>query len=726
MARAPGVALQAIENLGQPIVSHAVDDVQIDPRILQGAAKPQHQRHLLRGQFIPIALQRPGQIIARGAAKLGVVHRLLGQPLQDLDPHRIVVRKHHVTIVLVQKCYCLSDRDCTFLATVAAKLCRWSMHVKRSTEPANSDSGSMRRADGPEPSPGTATNDMAQSRIVCPKCATPLDTDEVFATFRVCPTCGRHERESARTAILRLTDPGSFREHDTGLVSTDPLRFEDDTLYRHRLLALREETGESDALVTGFARLGEQDIAIAALDFAFLGGSMGVVVGEKLVRIAERAREKKLPLVTISASGGARMQEGMLSLLQMAKTSAAIQRLKAAGCLYVSILAHPTTGGVFASFANLGDLLFAEPGALIGFAGPRVAEQVTGQKLPEGSHTAEFLYAHGMIDAVVDRRQQRELLSRTLQIVAAPRSGHHRRGRRFRSPRGGTDLPAWDAVQRARASDRMTSTDFLQRLLGDLVEMRGDRASGDDPAVIAGIGTLDGKAIAVVALERGHLEDRLLRHDGRPYPEGYRKARRVMDLAERLRLPLLTLIDTPGAYPGVEAEERGLASELATSLARMSTLRTPIVSAVIGEGGSGGALALAVADRVLMLEGAIYSVIAPEGAATILYRDATRAPELSSKLKLTAIELKRLHIVDEVIPEPADATDPDALADALADAIMNALGDLQRKRIGRIVNERYDRYQRFGRRHARRPRRLTLPSRRLRLPRRRIRTANPG
>ena len=583
----------------------------------------------------------------------------------------------------------------------------------------------MPRPGGPDPASNITATGAPQSRIICPNCATLLD-DDVFAAFHVCSACGYHERESARSAILRLTDPDSFRERDTGLVSTDPLRFEDDVSYRNRLLTLRQQTGETDALVTGFARLDGHEIAIAALDFAFLGGSMGVVVGEKLVRTAERARDKKLPLLTISASGGARMQEGMFSLLQMAKTSAAIQRLKAAGCLYISILGHPTTGGVFASFANLGDLLIAEPGALIGFAGPRVAEQVTGQKLPEGSHSAEFLAAHGMIDAVVDRRAQRDLLSGALKIVAAPRSGYLRRGRRFRPPRAGVELPAWDAVQRARASDRMTSLDVLKRILGEIVELHGDRASGDDPAVVAGIGTLDGKAVAIVALERGHLEDRSRRHDGRPYPEGYRKARRVMELAERLRLPLITLIDTPGAYPGVESEERGLASELAASLARMSTLRTPIVSVVIGEGGSGGALALAVADRVLMLEGAIYSVIAPEGAATILYRDAARAPELSTKLKLTALELKRLDIIDEVVLEPAASADADAIAAALAGAVMNALGDLQRKRIGRIVNDRYDRYQRIGRRHARRPRRLSLPARRLSLPRRRIRATTPG
>ena len=561
--------------------------------------------------------------------------------------------------------------------------------------------------------PKTGTDDLpvpvadATQATSCPRCGSAAASDEIASTALVCGACGYHHRESARAAILRLSDVNTFREQDPGLASTDPLRFVDETVYRERLLALKAETGEADALVTGFARLDGHEVAVAALDFGFLGGSMGVVVGEKLVRVAERARERRVPLISISASGGARMQEGMLSLLQMAKTSAAVQRLREAGCPYISILAHPTTGGVFASFANLGDIIIAEPGALIGFAGPRVAEQIIGRKLPEGSHTAEFLFTHGMIDAIVDRRQQRDFLARCLAVLTAPRSGHQRRGHTFRSPRNGPEVPAWDAVQRARASRRLTSVDYVERMLGEFIELHGDRTSGDDPAIVAGIGTLDGKAIAIVALERGHLEDRERRHDGRPYPEGYRKARRVMELAERLRLPLVTLIDTPGAYPGVESEARGLASELAGSLARMSTLRTPIVSAVIGEGGSGGALALAVADRVLMLDGAIYSVIAPEGAAAILYRDITRAPEISAKLKLTARELKRLNVVDEIVPEPDTGfdADPDSAAALLGQAIANALAELQRKRVDRVVRERYDRYQRVGRRHAKRPRR---------------------
>jgi acetyl-CoA carboxylase carboxyl transferase subunit beta len=547
--------------------------------------------------------------------------------------------------------------------------------------------------------------------VRCPECSAAIGGTEEYAQFRVCHACGYHFPESARACIARLVDLGTFKERDSDLVSSDPLHFEDEAAYRDRLRDLREKTGERDALVTGIARIDGIEVAIAALDFSFLGGSMGVVVGEKLARIVEHASERKAPLITVSSSGGARMQEGMLSLLQMAKTAAAVQRLHETGVPYISILRNPTTGGVFASFANLGDITLAEPGALIGFAGPRVAEQVMGAKLPPGSHTAEFLLRRGMIDAIVSRPDQRSYLATLLSVLTSPRKGHERRPLRIRREATPTRVVAWDAVQRARGIDRLTSADYLRLMVENFIELHGDRSSGDDPAIVAGLGTLQGHPVAVIAMERGHGEDRVRRHEGRTYPEGYRKARRIMELAERLHFPLLTLIDTPGAYPGIESEERGLASEIAASLARMSSLRTPIVSAVIGEGGSGGALALAVADRVLMMEGAIYSVIAPEGAAAILYRDVLRAPEVSSKLKLTAYELRELGIVDEIIPEPL-AAEPESVAATLAAAIADSLARLQRKKVQRVVNDRYDRYRRVGRPYAQAPRRLRIPSRR--------------
>ncbi|MCC6312499.1 MAG: acetyl-CoA carboxylase carboxyl transferase subunit beta [Thermomicrobiales bacterium] len=553
-------------------------------------------------------------------------------------------------------------------------------------------------APGPEPA------EPAPPKL-CAACGATADK---AAHLGVCDACGHHERRSARQTIAHLTDAGSFQETDGRLVSRDPLGFVDDRPYHERLVELRERTGESDAIITGMARIDGHEIVLAVLDFGFLGGSMGVVVGEKIARAAHRAARKKRPLVTVVASGGARMQEGMLSLLQMAKTAAAIKRLKDQGAPYVSVLTNPTTGGVFASFANLGDLVIAEPGALIGFAGPRVAEQAMGRKLPPGAHTAEFLLAHGMVDAIVDRRELPARLATALSVLAAPRGDFPRISPPSQPAKPNAPVDPWLIVQAARDPDRPTSLDYIQRMLDPFVELHGDRAGSDDPAVIAGIGLLGDRALAVVALERGHGPTAEQRRGGRARPAGYRKAQRVMRLGARLGMPVLSLIDTPGAYPGVESEEGGLASELAESMALMSDLPTPTVAAVIGEGGSGGALALAVADRVLMQQFAVYSVIAPEGAATILFRDAERAQELTERLKITAPELHALGLVDAIVPEPAPsaAADPDEASRLLAQAVGAALADLGRRPTRKLLQERWDRYQAIGRKHAGELRRL--------------------
>ncbi len=545
--------------------------------------------------------------------------------------------------------------------------------------------------------------------VVCTGCQTVLD-DAQWRAFRVCSACGWHERRSARETIAAIVDAGTFRETDGRLSSRDPLDFLDDQPYAERLRDTQRKTGESDAIVTGRASIGGCDVMLAVLDFNFLGGSMGVVVGEKLVRAAERAGKSRRPLVTVVASGGARMQEGLLSLMQMAKTAAAIKRLHDRGVPYISVLTNPTTGGVFASFANLGDVTLAEPGALIGFAGPRVAEQVIGRKLPPGTHSAEFLLGHGMIDAIVPRPELRDTLARLLDMLTSPRRTFPVRFPEARGVPECEESDAWARVQGARHIDRPTSMDYLDRMVDGFFELRGDRMSGDDPAVITGIGMISGNPVVIAAMERGHDPEREKHHGGMARPEGYRKAQRAMRLAARLELPLLTLVDTPGAYPGPESEEGGLAGELAACMAMLSDLPTPTVAAVIGEGGSGGALAMAVADRVLMQSGAIYSVIAPEGAATILFRSAERAPELSERLKITAPELRRLGLIDAVVREPdgGAASDPDGAAALLAEEVIAAFATLQTLKPSRLVSERWERYQAVGRDHAGTLRRFTF------------------
>lgn len=531
-------------------------------------------------------------------------------------------------------------------------------------------------------------------RESCDRCNALLEGEPDFTHFRICPVCQRHFAISATRRIDYLVDPGSFEERATDLYSTDPLDFSDDEPYRLRLHATSEKTGRSDGMICGTASIGGEPVVLAVLDFSFLGGSMGVVVGERLARAADLAASKKRPLISIVASGGARMQEGMLSLLQMAKTAASIAALKSEGVPYVSILADPTTGGVLASFSSLADVIVAEPEALVGFAGPRVVEQTLGQILPPGSHTAEFQLEHGMVDAIVGRPDQRAYLIRLFDAL-----------RESESPNTPQALPQpapvvahpWSIVQAARAADRPSTRQYIDRMVRGFVELHGDRQGADDSAVVTGLGKLAGVPVVIAGFDR-FANSPIPGAAGRPMPAGYRKARRLLDLAERWELPVVTFIDTPGAFPGWESEATGLAGEIARTLERMSTLETPTISAIVGEGGSGGALALALADRVLMQERAFFSVISPEGAATILYRDASRAPELAESLEITAADLLEFGIVDRIVPEPAGGAhrDPDAAAQMLMAALVEAIHDVRRRRIGRLLKARRSRYREFG------------------------------
>jgi acyl-CoA carboxylase subunit beta len=531
----------------------------------------------------------------------------------------------------------------------------------------------------------------------CEDCQSPFENDRVFSQFRVCGSCGKHYAISPRRRLTYLVDQGSFRETDAELYSADPLGFDDGVAYVERLAEQRLQLQRADALVTGSARIEQYPVVVAVLDFSFMGGSMGVVVGEKLARAAELAAEKKWPLVTIVASGGARMQEGMLSLIQMAKTAGAIEQLKASGGFHISVLTHPTTGGVLASFASLGDLIVAEPESLIGFAGPRVVEQTVGSPLPSDSHTAEFQFAHGMVDEIVERTRQRNYLGEVLETILTSRHDHERSNVEAFRAAGRMESP-WETVVAARADSRPTAADYIESMFDRFVELRGDRQGGDDSAIIAGLGQLSGSQVAVAAFERGHALTAERRRHGRPIPAGFRKVQRLLRLAARLDIPVLTLIDTPGAYPGIESEQTGLAGEIARTLELLSSLPTPVLAVVVGEGGSGGALAMASGDRILVQAGAFFSVIAPEGAATILYRDSARAPELAEKLRITATDLLGFGLIDRVVPEPPGGAAADfALAsDHLKREIVIALDDLVRKRRGKLVRERRERYRKAG------------------------------
>jgi acetyl-CoA carboxylase carboxyl transferase subunit beta len=502
---------------------------------------------------------------------------------------------------------------------------------------------------------------------------------------------------SAGERVMQLCDPGTFHEWERGLVSTDPLKFIDKKPYPERLKEAWEKTGMRDAAIVGRGKIHGLDAVFCFLDFEFMGGTMGSVVGEKVSRAFRRATKLKLPLISVVNSGGARMQEGMLSLMQMAKTSSAAAAHSRAGLLYISLQANPTTGGIAASFSSLGDVVISEPGALVGFVGPRVIEQTIGEKIPPESHTAEFLLEHGMIDAIVERRDQKKFLADLVRHLTHP-GELVRTVSRVPSAKRHRSVDPWTMLQCARHPERPTSIDYIARIFTDFCELHGDRHFGDDRAIIGGVAELEGKPVMILALEKGRGRDGTHRNLGMPLPEGYRKAVRLMQMASKFRLPIITFIDTPGAYPGFESEKRGIAMALAGSLAAMSSVPVPVISVVVGEGGSGGALALGVGNIVIMQERAVYSVISPEGAAAILFGDASRARDLAPRLRFTAFDLLDLGIIDHLVPEPPEGahTDPDRAAQLVKAALLHFLPKLEKKSGAALLRQRFVKYSHMG------------------------------
>lgn len=544
--------------------------------------------------------------------------------------------------------------------------------------------------------------------LKCPKCGEVVYRDDVKAHGYVCPKCEGYFRIGTRTRIRMVADTGTFQEWFTDLETENPLEYPG---YEEKIANLQEKTKLHEAVTVGKCMVNGLETVLGVCDARFLMGSMGYVVGEKITRAFERATEEKLPVVLFTSSGGARMQEGIVSLMQMAKTSAAIRKHSEAGLFYLPILTDPTTGGVTASFAMLGDVILAEPGALIGFAGPRVIAQTIGQKLPEGFQRAEFLVEKGIIDGVVERQELKETVWKLLKIhqdsmkyIHYGKTQNVENFPEIRSSRGkaGTDgkseLTAWERVEISRSKERPTTLSYVQQIFDEFLELHGDRAFRDDGAVIGGIAMFGGQPVTVIGQQKGkNVKENIYRNFGMASPEGYRKALRLMKQAEKFGRPVVTFVDTPGAACGIEAEERGQGEAIARNLLEMSGIQTPMVSILIGEGGSGGALGLAVTDEVWMMENATYSILSPEGFASILWKDGKRAKEASEVMKITAKDLKKLQIIEKVIrePEPANEENLPEIAEEIREDLDGFLRKSCQKTREQIVEERYERFRRM-------------------------------
>lgn len=531
----------------------------------------------------------------------------------------------------------------------------------------------------------------------CNKCGGAIIAEDVKKDHYICPKCGGYFRVHARRRIEMITDEGSFEEWDSDLQGGNPLEYKG---YEEKLKKLQEKTGLSEAVVTGKAKIDGREAAIGVCDGRFLMASMGEAVGEKIARAVERATKERLPVILFACSGGARMQEGIVSLMQMAKTSAALKRHSDAGLLYISVLTDPTTGGVTASFAMLGDVILAEPKALIGFAGPRVIEQTIGQKLPDGFQRAEFLLEHGFLDAIVERPQMKETLSKILALhEVGEGTGFNRKKCDVELTSGSKmNMTAWQRVELSRRKDRPVGSDYIDALFTDFVEFHGDRYFADDKAIIGGVARFHGTPVTVIAQAKGrNTKENIERNFGMPQPEGYRKALRLMKQAEKFSRPVICLVDTPGAFCGLEAEERGQGEAIAKNLYTLAGLTVPVLSVVIGEGGSGGALALAVADEVWMLEHSVYSILSPEGFASILWKDSKKAKEAAAVMKLTAADLYQMGMIEHVIPEaePVSRENINDIAGYLENGIADFLEKYGEEEPEKLLEHRYERFRKM-------------------------------
>ncbi len=522
--------------------------------------------------------------------------------------------------------------------------------------------------------------------IKCESCGKLVYYRDYKDNHYVCPRCGHVFIMSPKQRFNLLFDDANWQKLNLPKCTDDPLEFVDRESYADRLAEARADTGDDDAVAAADGKIGGVDATICVLNGFFMMGSMGRAVGDGIISAMEHAVELNRPFVMVTSSGGARMQENILSLMQMARTTVAVNKLHDKKIPYIVILTDPTFGGVTASFAMLGDIHIAEAGARIGFAGRRVIEQNIREKLPSNFQTADYLYEHGMVDIVSARADLHDNVARVLRVLThqtiEPKviKAQTPKFDKDKKIRGMGETDAYDKVLLARHENRPHFLDYISSIVDDWTYLAGDRCYAEDPAMGSGIGFWRGIPAVIIGQEAGRtIETRQKHRFGMANPDGYRKAVRMMRLAERFNLPLISLFDTAGANAGRESEERGQSQAVANAISTGLAIKTPYVAVNVGQGGSGGAIAIGTADKVLMMENAIYSVIAPESCASILWRDNKFRATAAAAMKLTARDMAAMGVIDGIISEPAGGahTDWQTTMELVANSVVTALESLR-------------------------------------------------
>ncbi len=537
----------------------------------------------------------------------------------------------------------------------------------------------------------------------CLFCHEPISDSISYLDYRVCPFCRFHYTLSARQRIEMIADRRSFREQNRYVNSVSPLSFTNRAQsagyeYDEELAENQDRTGLTEAAVTGTCKIDGRNAMLTVLDYGFMGGSMSSVVGEKVALAFELSARRGLPMVAIVTGGGARTQEGVLSLMQMAKTVTAVNRLRESAVPFIAVLANPSTGQAYASFANLADVIIAEPGSVVGLSPIRTMIEATGRQLPADVHTAEYHLRRGLLDNVVDRESLRDRISQLLGLLVEPEGiklGRRAVSKLLAPPVD--DTQTWQSLSAVTHEERPDALYYMRHILEGFFEICGDRVSGDDRSVVGGLGTLRGHPVVAIGQQRTHSSDA----DGSRYhvrPEGLRKAQRLIGLASRFSLPLITFIDSQGADPRLESEEQGVGNAIAANLSLMLSAPTPVVSVIIGEAGNEAALAMSLSDRILMQQYAVYSPISLHHTVGGPSRERYLTREAAEVLMMTARDCHELGIIDQIVPEPTGGShnDPRRAANDLEYSIFKHLAETSRASTGKLVKQRYRKFRQMG------------------------------
>lgn len=519
-------------------------------------------------------------------------------------------------------------------------------------------------------------NNKIENKDICFKCNG--DLDELF----VCKTCGNNSYITAKQRIANISDENTFKE-----LTFNKIDISKKCNYEDKINKAKENTDLNEAILIGTCSIGGIKVVLGVMESKFMMGTLSVSVGETITRAFEYATDNKLPVILFCASGGARIQEGLFSLVQMAKVNAAIKRHSNKGLLYISCLTNPTMGGVTASFGLLGDINIAEKNSQIGFAGKSIIENLYNEILDSNFQTEQYNENNGMIDIIADRKDIRNILLDLLKMI-----NNNNKAVRIDNKDGNeskTNDNLLEILKNVRDIDRFKGKDYLISIFDKYIELKGDRINSNDTSILSGIGNIENKSFIFNIQNKGRtLKENKETNYGLTRPEGYRKALRISKIAEKFNIPIINIIDSAGADPSIYSEENGQARAIADCLYTFSDLKTIIISIVVGEGSSGGALALSVCDSIGMLQKSIYTVISPEAYLKIMHKEEQVNNELLKSMRFTANDLFEDKIIDEVISESDNL---DYNVNNIKNFILNKYEILRKQDIQELINNRYER-----------------------------------